>query len=77
MFCKSEAKSLFLLSAGATPRKTPEFNGILLHAVKRDPKGFEDIHGNKSAIVSFQDETIVSSISYNTYKILLLALTNS
>jgi len=46
----------------------------VLHAVKRDPKGFEDVHGNKSAIVSFQDETktIVSSISYSTYKILLL-----
>lgn len=58
----------------------------VVHVVKRDPKGFDDIHGNISANVSFQDETfkkkketktIVSSISYSTYKILLLTLTNN
>lgn len=29
----------------------------VVHVVKRDPKGFDDIHGNISANVSFQDET--------------------
>jgi hypothetical protein len=27
----------------------------VLHAVKREPKGFEDVHENISAKVSFQD----------------------
>jgi len=34
----------------------------VLHAVKREPEGFEDVHENISANVSFQDEKLLYPI---------------
>ena len=44
----------------------------VLHAVKREPKGFEDVHESIPANVSFQDE---SCFSFSNYEILVLSLT--
>jgi len=44
----------------------------VLHAVKREPKGFEDVHESIPATVSFQDE---SCFSFSNYEILVLSLT--
>ena len=48
----------------------------VLHAVKREPEGFEDVHENISANVSFQDEKLLYPVfSFSNYEILVPSLT--
>jgi hypothetical protein len=44
----------------------------VLHAVKREPKGFEDVHENISANVSF-DEQLFILFFYSIYEIIVLS----